>query len=216
MKKCLVINSKRTITAILASAFFLVFIGSPNALADSDKPSKQVAQDSVIKTSPDTLYYHNMFIGVPKSAILTISNISGKDIRITPYMDFGPEYSSFLKNTLEICNSGKCIPVTSDTKTTIAKDKSQELVVTITLTSDLPPSFSAMSLKQGLQVTGEVEGTGEKIEIVPQNRSPNPLANTGIPSNLFQYLTIGLLLFLIGYGLATWSNNRKSKDEQEL
>lgn len=192
---------------------FLLFVGAPNALADSDKPVKQVAQNSVIKTSPDTLYYHNMFIGVPKSATLTISNISGEDITITPYMDFGPEYASFLSNSLAICNSGKCKPVNSDTKTTIAKDKSQELVVTITLTDELPPNFNAMSLKQGLQITGEVSSPDEKIEIVPQNRNPNPLANTGVSSDFLKLFTIGCLLLLIGYGLASWAHNRKLKND---
>lgn len=194
--------------------FFLLLIGAPSALADDSKPTKQVAQNSVIKTSPDTLHYLNMFIGVPKSDVLKITNISGKDISITPYMDFGPEYSSFLNHSLAICNAGKCAPVTSDTKTTIAKDKSQELVVTITLTRDLPKDFSAMSLKQGLQVTGEVKSPDERIEIVPQNRDHKPLALTGVSPNLFSFVIFGLILLLIGYGLATLTHNQRSKKKE--
>jgi hypothetical protein len=157
-----------------------------------------------------------MLVDVPKSAILTIKNVSGSNISITPFMDFGSQYSSFLKSSLELCNSGKCIPVTEATRTTIAKDESQELVVTIALTGNLPENFSGMSLEKGLQITGEVHEDNADVEIVPQNKAAEiPLASTGVSPHLFTFIGIAGVLLIAGYGLFIVAQKKKTEEDPE-
>lgn len=214
MKGCLAIKNRLKIT-VLTGILFLLFTGvSPASAAPSD--TKTVSQNSVVKTSPDVLVYDNMFIGVPKSATLTIANISGNDISVTPYMDFGSEYADILETDLELCSSGVCAPVTADTKTTILKDGSQALVVTITMTGELPKNLKSISVSNGLQITGEVHDSEEIVEIVPQNEAPNePLPLTGISPDLLRIMGFGGLLVMIGYGLLTLARKNKIEDESQ-
>lgn len=187
---------------------------SPASAAPDDV--KTVSQNSVVKTSPDILIYDNMFVGVPKSATLTIANISGNDISVTPYMDFGSEYANILKTDLELCASENCVPVTADTKTTIPTNGSQALIVTITMTGELPKDLKSISVSNGLQITGEVHGSEEIVEIVPQNEAPDGhLPLTGISPDLLKIMGFGGLLVMIGYGLLTLVRKNKTEEETE-
>jgi LPXTG-motif cell wall-anchored protein len=187
---------------------------SPASAAPDD--TQKVSQNSVVKTSPDILVYDNMFIGVPKSATLTIANVSGEDISITPFMDFGSEYDDILETNLELCSAGQCIPVTATTKAEIPKNGSQALVVTITLIRELPKELKSISVTNGLQVTGEVHSDEEIIEIVPQNRAPEGnLPLTGISPNLITIMGFAGLLVMVGYGLMTLVRKKRTEDETE-
>jgi hypothetical protein len=188
--------------------------GAPSASAAPNDP-KQVSQNSVVKTSPDVLVYDNMFVDVPKSAILTITNVSGQDISVTPFLDFGSEYAAFLTFDLALCESGKCLPVTSTTKTDIPKDGSEELTVTVKLIGELPKDLKVLSVKNGLQITGEVLGSEEKTVIVPQNKEV-PLADTGVSPSIFTVMGLAGLLAMIGYGLLGFAQKKKAKNEETV
>jgi hypothetical protein len=188
-------------------------MGSSAASAAPDE-TKKISQNSVIKTSPETLRYYDMLADIPKSAILTIKNVSGNNISITPFMDFGEEYSAFLKFKLDLCDSGKCVPVTEATKVNILKDSSQELVVTITVTDDLPEALSSMSLENGLQITGEVHDSNKNIEIVPQNKAGGESVDAnGSFSDFFMIMGFAGLLVIVCYGLVTFIQKNKTKEE---
>lgn len=154
-----------------------------------------------------------MFVDIPKSAILTITNVSGQNISVTPFLDFGTEYAPFLKFDLALCESGNCLPVTSTTKTDIPKDGSEELTVTVKLIKELPEDFKVLSVKNGLQITGEVLDSEEKTVIVPQNKEV-PLADTGVSPSLFTLMGLAGLLTMIGYGLLGFAQKKKAKSEE--
>lgn len=211
MKESLAIKSRRKFK-ILAGVLFLLFVGTLPASADPGDHEK-VPQASVIKTTPDVLRYENMFIGVPKSATLTITNVSDSDISITPYIDFGSQYSSFLTNSLKICDSGKCIPVSATTRTTIPKNGNQQLIITITMIAQLPENLSSISVADGLQVTGEVRSDkNDSIEIIPKNRTNGETFGSGAIATAFNIMGILGLISILVYGLLAWIRKNKTKE----
>lgn len=168
-----------------------------------------------MKTSPDILVYDNMLVGVPKSATLTITNVSDSDISVTPYFDLGSEYTPFLTHKLDLCNAGTCSPVTASTKMNIPKNGNQELLVSITMIKDLPKNMKSVSVQSGLQVTGEVFEADKTVEIIPQNKPAPPLAYTGVSPDVFKIMGLSGVLAMIGYGLLAFAQRRRTEEEPE-
>lgn len=197
MKRKIAIKSRRIITTSIVTSLFLL-TGIPSAFASLDEKSKEISQNSVVRTSPSILRYDNMLTGVPKSDTLKMENISGSDISIKPFMDFGPEYSSFLTYTLEVCKNEKCETVTKDTVTEIPKDGEQDMVVTITLTKDLPKDLPKVTINQGLQVVGEVHSSQKDLKIIPKiEQDSSPDTKDKFPLTLTVFGISGLVISLV-------------------
>lgn len=140
--------------ATLVATIFLLFISTPIAPDPLEEP--EISLSSAIKVTPASLDFSNMHVGVPRSTTLTVTNISDNSVSITPSMEFGIKSDGFLESKLEVCNSGKCTPVTRSTKISIPKGGHQDLVVTVVLTGDATKDTRSFSVAGDLRVIGEV------------------------------------------------------------
>lgn len=202
--------------ATLCVAAFAMALSAPAAVADNGG----VPQSSIIKSSPDTLYYENMLVGVPRSETLTIQNISDKKVTVSPRMNFGEDVGEFIDYSLLMCETGKpCAPLQSDTYIQLKSGENVKVDVSVTLKKQ----FKSEDAKQ-VSMTGNliVEGIAEAPdgtvdEIIPADAEINNgggfLASTGV-SNLI--LGIAIAAFsLIAAGCFFILGNRKRNHEAQ-
>lgn len=193
-------RKKSRLIAFTAAGLLLLAGGSPALAAPDD--TNQVSQSSVIKTSSDLLEYQNMIPGTPMSQNLTITNVSGKSVSITPSLSFDEKLSTYVNSGLDICLTNKsCVPVTAQTKLQLEKDETADLKITLDLIDKLPSEYEGIAIKGGIQIYGEVKpdpdipGDSSK-EIVPDDESE--LAITGAPDGIFKALGTAGVLMIVG------------------
>lgn len=202
--------------ATLCVAAFAIALSAPAAAADNGG----IPQSSIIKSSPDTLYYENMLVGVPKSQTLTIQNISERKVTVSPRMNFGKEADEFIDYTLLMCETGKpCAPLQANAFVQIPRGENVKVDVSVTLKKEMKnEDVTQVSMTGNLIVEGIAEAEdGEVDQIIPADAEQKPgglLASTGV-SNLILGIAISAFS-LIAAGCFFLLANKKRKHEEQI
>lgn len=197
--------------AIPALVGMLLFTGVPGANAAPNDGNK-IEQSKVVQTSPRSLDFENMVPGTPQTKYITITNVSGKAITITPEMDVSDEYDAYLGSRMQICDEvDNCVDVTPELELNMPADGSERLAVTIDMIQKPPAELSKITLTGGIKVTGKVypdDPNSEEVqEIVPDGTLPD----TGSNPMIFKIIGGAGLLVILGYLLLKFS--RKSNQD---
>lgn len=202
--------------ATLCVAAFAMALSAPAAIADNGG----VPQSAIIKTSPDTLYYENMLVGIPKSQSLTIQNISDKKITISPRVDFGDEADEFIDYSLLLCDpKAQCYTPHPDQYIQLEKGENARIDVSVTLKKQMNSGEAKqVSMNGNLIVEGIVEAEdGTVDQIIPadaEKKDGGFLASTGV-SNLILGIAISAFS-LIAAGCLFVLSSRKRKNKEQV
>lgn len=222
--------TRRLLTSAIAGV--LLFVGvSPAAAAP-----KIIEQSAVLELTPKDLRFENMVVGVPQTQTVTVNNISGRTLNITPSIKLDNGYGTFLSSSMKVCSGGSCSDSSSMENLSLPKDSNYELQVTLTLTSALPTELNGAPLEGGIEVRGEVlpEAPGEEvIVIVPDEVAESlpddvkdsalkpsdkdgGLAETGVSSLTFILLIIGVTTLILGFVLVRVRGSEKDETQSTL
>lgn len=202
--------------ATLCVAAFAIALSAPAAVADNGG----VPQSSIIKTSPDTLYYENMLVGIPKSETLTIQNISDRKITISPRIDFGDEAGEFIDYSLLLCDpKAQCYTPDPDQYIQLQKGENARIDVSVTLKKQMKSEdVKQVSMTGNLVVEGIAEAEdGEVDQIIPadaEQKDNGFLASTGV-SDLVLLIAISAFS-LIAAGCFFVLSAKKRKHEAQV
>lgn len=200
-----------------AAASVLLVFGASTTVAAPDNKGAVVEQKSVVQTTPEALYFDDMVPGIPQDQTLTVTNISGNKIIVTPSMDISTDYADLIDNDMSICETAgaetHCVPVTKDTRVELEDGQSEEFTVTLTLMQNLPDGATNMQLKGAIKITGEMIAGNEIVTIIPEGEKvPDNLAYTGLPGGWMTVAVIGALVLIVGIVLLFLA---KRKNENE-
>jgi len=218
---------KYRLVCLSAITGILIASGTP-ALA-SAVPTDDIdtiSQEAVIKTSPDILYYENMALRVQKTNTLTVKNISGRVVEITPYLKLHEKYANSIAIDLKSCDEAdsKCTSVAEDAEFTIPRGKSLKLLVGVTLKSEMPQAElqTISSMTADLQVRGDVLPnlpTDNTLRIIPKAETTGLESNSisWLPAGLVRSMGIaGLLAFTGAFLIFTLGRKNRKKYKEEV
>lgn len=203
--------------ATLCVTAFAIALSAPAAVAD-DKGT--VPQSSIIKTTPDTVYYENMFVGASKSETITIHNISDKIAVISPSIDFGDEVDEYIDYELLICEvANKCYKSNPNVFVQIPKGGTLDVELAITLKKEIKNSdqLGDVAVRGSLVINGQaLADDGGIEEIIPEDgekKDIGVLASTGV-SNLVLIIAISAFSLIVAGCFFVLSARKRKHEEQ--
>lgn len=217
----LVRTNRFSIPLYFIALMMLAGATSASAVPPEHEPGT-IRQELVIDTSPEILYFRDMALGVPKTDTLTVHNISGRTVSITPFITIHPKYDRHLSVELRACSGSgaTCKAVTTTSELTLPRGGSYELQVAVTLKGKLPPEHLediASSLAGDLQVTGDVKPDipgSELLTIIPKGDTKSEKQpGAWVPDRLVAPLIATGPIVLLMY--AGWGFLAKKKREEE-